>query len=279
MDQLNTLVDNYTTKTFKAGQTILQEGHPPSSVYILKEGVVKVVSGGIEVEKLDQAGTMLGEIAFMLKCNHTASVVAAIETTVYVIDNLLTYLTKDPESIREVCRLIQLRLMSSGQQGIGNLPLDLQLSGCKMEKFQPNTVILEEGGLADKIYILQHGTVKAVSYGHVIFRGNTAGTMFGEISNLIDGRYSISVVAVTQCLFCVISDVPEFFKTNPLASLQVARVLAKRLDDLVDQFTEFRAELMRGNLQKGSRKLSSKFDQFDELLKRDIMNPFSDQKK
>ena len=279
MGQLNTHLENYPTKSFKPGQTMLKEGQPPGAVYILKEGVVKVVSGGVEVERLDQTGTMLGEIAFMFKCDHTASVVAAGETTVYVIDDFLTYLTKEPESIREVCRLIQLRLMNSGQQGVENLPLDLQLSGCKMEKFQPNTVIVEEGSLANQIFVLQHGTVKAVSYGHVIFRGNTPGTMFGEISNLIEGRYSISVVAVTQCLFCVIYDVPEFFKTNPLASLQVAKVLAKRVDEVVDQFTEFRAELMRSHLQKGNKKLSNKLDQFDELLKRDIMNPFSDQKK
>ena len=197
---------------------------------------------------LEQPGTMLGEIAFMLGCDHTASVFAATDTTVYIIDDFLSYLTKEPESIREVCRLVQLRLLNTGQDGLENLPLDLQLSGCRMEKFSANTVVVEEGAPADKIYILQSGTVRAISCGNVIFRGNTPGTMFGEISNLTGSPYSINVVAVTPCSFCIIHDVPEFFKTNPLASLQVARVLATRLNDLVAQFTEFRAEFMRGQL-------------------------------
>ena len=278
MGQINLNVEGYVTKSFKPGETIFHEGRPAGLVYVLKEGVVKVLSGGLEEETLNQPGTMLGEIAFMFKCNHTASVVAATDTKVHVIDDFLAYLTKNPESIREVCRVIQLRLMNSAQQGIENLPLDLRLIGCKMERFPSNTVIFEEGTPANKIYLLQNGTAKAVSSGHVIFRGNTPGTMFGEISNLIEGRYSISVIAVTECLFCVIHDVPEFFKTNPLASLQVSRVLAKRLDELLNQFTEFRAELFRSHLPKGNKKLSTKLKQFDELLKRDVMNPFSNQK-
>ena len=275
MVEPNSHINSYKTKIFKVDEVLLHEGKPASVVYILKMGSVKVMSGGTQVECLDQPGTLLGEIAFMLRCNHTASVVAATETTVYVIDDFLTYLTKEPESIREVCRLIRLRLINSGNEGIENLPMDLQLSGCKIEKYAENTVIVNEAEPADRIYILQNGTVKAVSCGNVIFRGNTPGTMFGEISNLTERKYAISLVAVTRCSFCVIHDVPEFFKTNPLASLQVARILATRLDRLLDQFTELRVELMRGRLQKGDKKFSTKLEQFDELLKRDIMNPFS----
>ena len=276
MEDSDFQIDGYKPKTFHPGEKLLQEGTPPSAVYILKEGEVEVLSGTTHMEILDQPGTLLGEIAFMLQCDHTASVVAITETTVYVIDNFLTYLAKEPETIRDVCRLIRLRLINSPQKGLENLPLDLQLSGCKIENFPQNTVVVTEGESADKIFVLQSGTVKAISCGNVIFRGNSPGTMFGEISNLTGKKYSISVLAVTKCTFCVINDVAEFFQTNPLASLQVARVLAKRLNSLVDQFTEFRVELMRNHLQKGNKKFSSKLDQFDKLLKRDIMNPFSD---
>ena len=278
MNEFTLKVQGLAEKKFAGEDVIIMEGAPSGQVYILKEGRVKIISGESEVQVLEEPGTLIGEIAFMLECDHTATVIADIESTCYVIDDFLAFLKYEPENITKISKQMQQRLMNTGPNGLENLPLDLQLSGCRIERYVAGETIIKEGQSGDDIYVLKEGTLKAISGGNVIFRGNSPGTMFGEISVFTGRKYMITVTTVTRCALYVIDDLPLFFKSNPIASLQVSRFLATRFTDVVNQFTDFKAEVMRNLSQSSGKRFMRRLVQFDELLTRDIMNPFSRKK-
>ena len=101
--------------------------------------------------------------------------------------------------------------------------------GRKAEKFVSGTTLIKEGGEERKLFVLIEGQVE-------ILRGDTQvsyveepGSMFGEMSCLLDMPYTANVKALSDVKAYVIDDPIAFLASKPEIALEVASLLARRL--------------------------------------------------
>ena len=125
--------------------------------------------------------------------------------------------------------------------------------------FSPGAHIVEMGDPDNALYLIQHGKVKVVLPGRdeeAVVAILDDGDFFGELS-LCDGRSrSATVVAIAPTTAYVLARETflEFLKNHPPAAIQVLEVLACRLRDTTDRFSEsifldLRARLAKRLLQ------------------------------
>ena len=79
------LSQSFVLEKFSAGQTIVKQGDPGKSFYIIKEGSARVEADGKEVSSL-KAGTYFGEMALLNDEVRKASVIASVDMECFVID-------------------------------------------------------------------------------------------------------------------------------------------------------------------------------------------------
>ena len=93
-------------------------------------------------------------------------------------------------------------------------------------------VVIEEGGPLQGIFFLERGEVEVLKGGVMIAEVSEAGAVFGEMSWLLDIQPTATVRAIGPCKFRHVDDPAAFFSRNPGVALDVARMLARRLDSL-----------------------------------------------
>ena len=71
-------------RSYKKGETIIQEGDSDQWIYFLFSGSVKVMAGGQFIKKLQEKGDLFGEIGVLDGSERSASVVAAEDYTICV---------------------------------------------------------------------------------------------------------------------------------------------------------------------------------------------------
>lgn len=84
----------------------------------------------------------------------------------------------------------------------------------------------------DQVLVLLEGEVEVLRDEQRVARTAEPGAVFGEMSMLLGGNCTATVRCTTPSRFAVIDQPIEFFATSPLASLHVAKVLARRIDAL-----------------------------------------------
>jgi CRP-like cAMP-binding protein len=95
--------------------------------------------------------------------------------------------------------------------------------------FSPGHVLIEENRPTDTLFVLEEGEVKIVKGGTEICRIAKRGSMFGEISALLDVKPTASVITVKPSKFRVIGDSAAFLASNIETTLEIARLLAHRV--------------------------------------------------
>ncbi|MGH7886067.1 MAG: Crp/Fnr family transcriptional regulator [Thermodesulfobacteriota bacterium] len=106
------------------------------------------------------------------------------------------------------------------------------LEKCKHLKekvIEPYQVIIEEGGRSSEIYILIEGTVVIERDGVEITVVSESGSIFGEISILLDLPHMATVKTASPCRFYVADNGLEFLESDIEISLSISKILAKRL--------------------------------------------------
>lgn len=96
---------------FKKGEEIVKEGSPCDSIFIVKEGSVKVIKGGKQIVTLGK-GNPLGEISFVDKGKRSATLVADKSSVLIKIrvDKLAALLEKEKEIAYKVYRALAVAL-------------------------------------------------------------------------------------------------------------------------------------------------------------------------
>ena len=93
-------------------------------------------------------------------------------------------------------------------------------------------VVIEEGRPLHGIFLLEAGETEVIKGGILIAEVSEAGAVFGEMSWLLGVVPTATVRAVGPCCFRHLADPAVFFSHHPAVALDVARVLARRLDSL-----------------------------------------------
>jgi CRP-like cAMP-binding protein len=97
------------------------------------------------------------------------------------------------------------------------------------QQFPPGAVIIAEGGKLNTMFVLRSGELEVVRGGIVITTIRQPGTIFGEMSVLLDSPHTATVRAVGPVEVYVVPDAVRVLEQRPQLLLQIARLLAKRV--------------------------------------------------
>lgn len=92
------------------GDRLIEEAVRTDRLYVLKCGAFEVVRNGVRIVLIAEPGAFLGEIAAVLGSAPTASVVAARDSTVHVLDDASASVQRRPELTYVIAQLLARRL-------------------------------------------------------------------------------------------------------------------------------------------------------------------------
>jgi CRP/FNR family cyclic AMP-dependent transcriptional regulator len=118
-----------------------------------------------------------------------------------------------------------------------------RLAMLPQSRYAPGEVVLATGERTGRLLILEHGSVEVIKDGVTIAEVAEPGTVFGEISALLDQPHGADVRAVEAATFRV-ADAAAFLRTDPMAALHVATILARRLDAANHHLLEAKGQLL-----------------------------------
>ena len=101
--------------------------------------------------------------------------------------------------------------------------------GRKAETFKSGAVLINEGGNERKLFVLIEGQVEVLRGETQVSYVEEPGSLFGEMSVLLDMPYSATVKALSDVKAYVIDDPLGFFGSQAEISLELAALLARRL--------------------------------------------------
>lgn len=103
-------------------------------------------------------------------------------------------------------------------------------------------VLLPEGGKTGLLYILVAGDVEILKGEYRIDVVADPGAIFGEISALIGIPHMATVRALTPLRTYRIEDAARFLNAHPELALEVARLLAQRLDGVTSYLVDLKRQ-------------------------------------
>jgi CRP/FNR family transcriptional regulator, cyclic AMP receptor protein len=99
-----------------------------------------------------------------------------------------------------------------------------------LQMFPPGAVLIPEGGKLGTLFVLREGQLEVVREGRRVSLIGQRGSIVGEMSVLLNSPHTATVRAITPVEVFVIPDAIKFLETRPLWTLQLARLLAQRLN-------------------------------------------------
>ncbi|MFO7961389.1 MAG: Crp/Fnr family transcriptional regulator [Nitriliruptoraceae bacterium] len=112
MDDVLALCSGLPSRTFDAGEVLLAEGAPPTTMFVLVTGRVEVRKGQVTVTSVSDPGSFLGEMAALLGTATSADVVAVTPTEVLVLEDPAAAVADDPQLTLAIARLLARRLQA-----------------------------------------------------------------------------------------------------------------------------------------------------------------------
>ena len=103
-------------------------------------------------------------------------------------------------------------------------------AGAQRREFAAGTILLSEGETSGRLYVLADGRVE-------VLRGDTQvavigepGSVFGEMSVLLNRPHTATVRATSPVGVFVFDDAESFLKSNPEIAFLLGKLLAERLN-------------------------------------------------
>ena len=101
--------------------------------------------------------------------------------------------------------------------------------GRKVETFKSGADLIKEGDSGHKLFVLVEGQVEVLRKDTQVSYVDEPGSLFGEMSCLLDMPYSASGKALSSVKAYVIEDAIGFLSSDPQIALELASLLARRL--------------------------------------------------
>lgn len=101
--------------------------------------------------------------------------------------------------------------------------------GLPTQTFEPGDVVIHEGLTLGKLFVLIEGQVEVVRRDMQVTHIDEPGSVFGEMSVLLDQPYSATVKALSEIKVYAIEDAYTFLESNPDIAIHIATLLARRL--------------------------------------------------
>lgn len=114
--------------------------------------------------------------------------------------------------------------------------------GLPEELRPPGAVLLAEGETSGLLVVLVEGEVEIVKGSYQINTVTDPGAVFGEISLLLGKPHMATVRAVGACRLHVVAGGADFLKANPEIAVELAALLAQRLDGLTNYLIDLKRQ-------------------------------------
>lgn len=106
------------------------------------------------------------------------------------------------------------------------------------QTFAAGDAVIDEGEAVGRLFVLVRGTVIVERDDVAVARIDTPGAMFGEMSLLLETPATATVRCETETLMRVADRPRTYLTEEPEAALDVARVLAGRVDALTQYLVD-----------------------------------------
>jgi CRP/FNR family cyclic AMP-dependent transcriptional regulator len=101
--------------------------------------------------------------------------------------------------------------------------------GRKLETYKSGAILITEGGEEGKLFVLAEGQVEVLRKDTQVSYIDEPGSLFGEMSVLLEMPYSATVKALSAVKAYVIDNPSEFLSSKPEIAVALATLLARRL--------------------------------------------------
>jgi CRP/FNR family transcriptional regulator, cyclic AMP receptor protein len=102
-------------------------------------------------------------------------------------------------------------------------------AGRQARTFKAGEIMISEGGQDNRLFVLIEGQVEVLRKQTQVSYIDEPGSIFGEMSVLLDMPYSATVKALSDVKAYVIDDAFTFLASKPEIAIYVASLLARRL--------------------------------------------------
>jgi CRP/FNR family cyclic AMP-dependent transcriptional regulator len=114
--------------------------------------------------------------------------------------------------------------------------------GVPRQEFAPGTVLLSEGETSGRLYILAEGSVEVLRGDTQVAVVDEAGSVFGEMSVLLNRPHTATVRAMSPVGVFVFDDAERFLKSNPEIAFLLGRLLAERLNSATTYLVDLKRQ-------------------------------------
>ncbi len=246
-------------KSLSTKEILVQQGYPPTAMYILMEGVVEVYRNDKLISTIRSRGEYIGEISILLGSAYSATVIAASPCTVIKIDtaNAGSFLRHSPEVAISIARKLANRLVELNKQiaNLANSPFTASLTKLieaerkKIENkekikeisfdalsnlqvdFPPLFEIITQNETLFNLYILVKGEVEIIKNNKVIAIESEPGYYMGDVSILRKALPNATVRTRTECRMIQIpaDRVDSFLSHSPEVAISIAKKIGERI--------------------------------------------------
>jgi len=110
MANLLTLTMSYPVLSLRAGERLIEAGEARGEMFVLIHGHLKVSRDGVEIARLVEPGTLVGEMSVLLGTDHTADVTALTDVQVRHIEDGWRWLESSPVAALHIATIACQRL-------------------------------------------------------------------------------------------------------------------------------------------------------------------------
>lgn len=110
MANLLALTIAYPTLSLERGEALIETGEALGELYVLVSGRLVVERDGIEIARITEPGTLVGEMSVLLGTDHSANVTALTPVEVRHIEDGIRWLEQSPIAALHVATLACQRL-------------------------------------------------------------------------------------------------------------------------------------------------------------------------
>jgi CRP-like cAMP-binding protein len=103
-------------------------------------------------------------------------------------------------------------------------------AGATRHDFAPGTILLSEGETSGRLYVLATGSVEVLRGDTQVAIVDEAGSVFGEMSVLLNRPHTATVKAISPIGVFVFDNAEAFLKSHPELAFLLSRLLAERLN-------------------------------------------------
>jgi CRP-like cAMP-binding protein len=193
MDSLNELAGRVQLRSVPAGAVVVRQGESADEFFIIRRGrvvIIDEVPGGEEEElRAMTAGEAFGELALLQGTPRTATVRAATDVELFVVDK-----GSFDRMLADSVRIPELAPSVSALMSVWSMPPFRHLSASDAQSVAaagewlallPDTSVFTAGDMGDAYYVVGSGHLEVIEDG-VKVRDLGPGDYFGEIALLLD---------------------------------------------------------------------------------------------